>query len=317
MRIGLVLPAPPGYSETFFRSKIAGLANRGYKLILFVGANGGEAIENAEIKNAFPVPSNYILKLAFTFFVIGWLLMVCPKRVLKFYRLQKSEGQSFLSIIQGIYINAHILPYNVDWLHFGFATMGVKRENLARAINAKSAVSLRGFDISVYPLKHPGCYDLLWKRIDKVHVISDDLIEKMKITGFDSSVEVHKITPAINVSDFFQKQNDGSLHSPVKILSVGRLHWIKGFEYGMAAMARVKCDFNIDFHWTIIGAGVDYERLKFAASQLDLEDNITFKGDISHKEVSFEMLNTDIYMQPSIHEGFCNAVLEAQPSGCF
>ncbi|WP_157202477.1 glycosyltransferase family 4 protein [Marinilabilia salmonicolor] len=276
-----------------------------------------EVIEGTIIKKAFPVPSNYVLKLVFSFFVIGWLLIVCPKRVMKFYRLQKEDGLSVFPIIQSIYINAHILPYNLDWLHFGFATMGIKRENVARAINAKSAVSLRGFGISVYPLKHPGCYDLLWKRTDKVHVISDDLIKKMKITGSGSSPEVHKITPSIKVSDFIQKQNNGRFHTPVKILSVGRLHWIKGFEYGMEAMARLKNDFKINFHWTIVGSGVEYERLKFAAYQLDLENNITFKGNISHNEVSLEMLSTDIYMQPSIHEGFCNAVLEAQASGCF
>ena len=45
-------------------------------------------------------------------------------------------------------------------------------------MGAKSAVCFRGFDIGLYPHQHPGCYELLWQRIDKVHTISDDLYKK-------------------------------------------------------------------------------------------------------------------------------------------
>ena len=34
MKIGLVLSSPPGYSETFFRSKIKGLQANGYEVVL-------------------------------------------------------------------------------------------------------------------------------------------------------------------------------------------------------------------------------------------------------------------------------------------
>ena len=35
MIIGIVLPSLPGYSETFFRSKILGLQEKGIKIIVF------------------------------------------------------------------------------------------------------------------------------------------------------------------------------------------------------------------------------------------------------------------------------------------
>ena len=38
-RIGLVLSAVPGYSETFFRNKIKGLQLADYQVILFVQTN--------------------------------------------------------------------------------------------------------------------------------------------------------------------------------------------------------------------------------------------------------------------------------------
>ena len=36
MKIGLVLPSVPNYSETFFRNKIKGLIDSGFEVILFV-----------------------------------------------------------------------------------------------------------------------------------------------------------------------------------------------------------------------------------------------------------------------------------------
>ena len=37
MHIGIVLAATPGYSETFFLSKISGLLSAGHHVILFTG----------------------------------------------------------------------------------------------------------------------------------------------------------------------------------------------------------------------------------------------------------------------------------------
>ena len=38
MRIGIVLSSPPGYSETFFRSKIKGLQEKGHQVLLVTAA---------------------------------------------------------------------------------------------------------------------------------------------------------------------------------------------------------------------------------------------------------------------------------------
>ena len=83
--------------------------------------------------------------------------------------------------------------------------MSVRRENTAHAIGAKMAVSLRGYDISLYPLKHPGCYQLLWQRADKVHTISDALVQKAHEQGLSKAKLTVKITPAID-SKLFNKE---------------------------------------------------------------------------------------------------------------
>ncbi|MEZ4824312.1 MAG: hypothetical protein R2942_18715 [Ignavibacteria bacterium] len=57
--------------------------------------------------------------------------------------------------MKSVYINSHILSEKIDRLHFGFMTMTLKRENVAKAIDAEMSVSFRGYDINVYPLKIP------------------------------------------------------------------------------------------------------------------------------------------------------------------
>src|SRR5690606_11562827 len=101
---------------------------------------------------------------------------------------------------------------------------------------------------------------------------------------------------------------------PMVFMTTGRLHWKKGFVETMEALAILKSE-GLDFTYKIIGEGIDYERIAFAAYQLGLKDNVAFLGKLPHAEVKKELESATIYLQYSIQEGFCNAVLEAQAMG--
>src|SRR5690606_31093331 len=97
-------------------------------------------------------------------------------------------------------------------------------------------------------------------------------------------------------------------------MTTGRLHWKKGFLETLEALAMLKSE-GLDFTYKIIGEGNEYERIAFAAYQLGLKDHIQFLGKLPHAEVKKELESATIYLQYSIQEGFCNAVLEAQAMG--
>src|SRR5690606_32047031 len=111
-------------------------------------------------------------------------------------------------------------------LHFGFGTMTLGSEYVAQAMGAKMAVSFRGFDISIYPVKHPGCYQLLFERVDKVHVISNDLATLLYKQGLRKEKEVVKITPAIDTT-YFQTVKEKH-NATIQLMTIARLHWKKG-----------------------------------------------------------------------------------------
>ena len=223
-----------------------------------------------------------------------------PLICIRFIKLEKLSHGNWIRGFKNLIINSHIIGKNLDWLHFGFATTALGRENLALAMGIKAAVSLRGFDICLYPHHHPDCYNLLWQKIDKVHTISDDLYQKAVDLGLDPKIPYEKITPAINI-EFFKSNIDKDLHNPLRILTVGRLTWIKGYEYALKALVLLK-NAQIDFEYHIVGEGYYREAIMYSIYQLGLTKNVMLTGQISPVEVKNEMEWTDIYIQPSIQK---------------
>lgn len=318
MKIGIVLSKPPGYSETFFTSKIKGLQANGIEVILFVQSYKVPKKASMEMSiktySAPKIYANPIKQLFSSFWVFARLLPFLD-RVLHLVKLEKRNKSSLVEIYKKVYLNSHILKHNLNWLHFGFATQALRSEMVAEAIGAKMAVSFRGYDINVYPLKFKGCYDLLWKKVDKVHSISNFLINRAIQFGMPKDLDINIITPAVAPS-FFETPLNIKPFKKIKIVTVARFNWIKGLDIAIETMCLLKKN-GIEFEYHIIGSGSESEceRYKFQVIEQQLENNIFFHGRLTHNETKELLLNSSIYLQTSLSEGFCNATLEAQALG--
>lgn len=311
MRIGLVLSKTPAYSETFFYSKIKGLQENGFEVIVFCQkANNDFTL--CPVKEGPRVSGNWILQ---SWYLLKEYMLLLPHSatVGRYIKQERKEGTKWIALLKKIYLNSNLLNSKMDWLHFGFGTLSLGSETVAKAIGANMAVSFRGFDIAVYPVKHPDCYKILWKYVDKVHVISDDIRNLTYEYGLSKNVRIEKITPAIDSKVFSTSENTLTDGLPI-FMTTGRLHWKKGFEQTLEALAMLKAE-GIDFTYKIIGEGEEYERIAFTAYQMGLKENVHFLGKLTSSQVKNELINSHIYLQYSIQEGFCNAVLEAQAMG--
>ncbi len=313
MKIGLILNRPPVQSETFLISKIKGLQKNGHEIIIFAKTDCDFQLCKVV---TMPVVNRFLLiQIIKMFYQYILLFLKTPSITIKFLKLEKIDGKSFRNRWENLYLNAKILNYKIDWVHFGFATTTIRKENIAKAINAKMSISIRGYDIFIYPLKHPNCYDLLWKKIDKVHSISNCLLNKAKEYGLDDSIKQSIIYPAVDTSIFFRKKDERrSMKSKdsIQILTVARLHWIKGLDYVLQAIRNLNSE---KFNYTIVGDGIEYERLALTINQLNLSNNVQMVGYVPHDQILSYYKDADIYLQYSLEEGFCNAVLEAQSMG--
>lgn len=308
-----MLSAVPGYSETFFRNKIKGLRDSGFDVVLFVDyINKSDLKAPCEVIGAKNYDKGSVSNLLNGCAAIIKSCLQHPIQSYKLYQLDQKDGVPLPKRIKNLILNEFLLGQKLDWLHFGFGMLAKDRENVAEVIGAQMAVSFRGYDLYLSPLKHPGCYNSLFRKTVKYHVLS----EEMKQTLLDHAIDAKAIcviTPAID-TDFFQDENKLPTSDTIEIITVARLHWKKGLEYTLEALALLKKR-NLEFTYTIIGEGEEKERLLFAAHQLGLSDSVNFKGKLSQQEIKEQLSKSTIYLQYSIQEGFCNAVLEAQAMG--
>jgi colanic acid/amylovoran biosynthesis glycosyltransferase len=316
MRIGLVIPSTPSYSETFFTSKIKGLKNSGFTVILFT------QIISPDFSLCPVVKSPRVKGNKFLFFasVLKTVLTLLPhlKSVIRYYKLLKKSDNSTLNILKRIYLNSHILKYKLDWLHFGFTTQAIGSELVAKAIGAKMAVSFRGFDINVYPKKYKNCYTKVWTNVDKVHSISKYLVDEAYGLGLNKSVPTSIIPPAINLETItaINENQYKNTSKPFTICTVARLNWIKDISTALKTIQILKKTYP-DIVYKIIGTGStkEKERYLLLTKELDLKDNVIFCNKLEHAQTLQVVSECDIYLQTSLNEGFCNAVLEAQAIG--
>ena len=312
MKIGLILNNTPSPSEKFLIAKIKVLQQSGHRVIVFANqCSNFNLCKVIQMPKVNRVIIFQLIKMAFSFLI---LIIKSPIVTIKFLNLEKLDSVTLRRRLENLYLNSKILNRKLDWVHFGFATTTIRKTNVAKSIGAKMGVSIRGYDIFIYPLKNPDCYKNLWNKIDNLHSISKCLLVKAKEYGLNDTVKQTIIYPAVDTSFFRETREARHLNSVTKlqILTVARLHWIKGLEYTLQALAGLK---SIDFNYTIVGNGIDYERLILAINQLELNDKVELIGDISHKHIKSYYNKSDIYLQYSIQEGFCNAVLEAQSMG--
>jgi glycosyltransferase involved in cell wall biosynthesis len=100
--------------------------------------------------------------------------------------------------------------------------------------------------------------------------------------------------------------------SGLKIVSIGRLENQKGYDFAVDALKIVKQK-GFNFHWIILGEGVEKPKLVQLIAKNDLVENVTFVGI---KENHYPYVKyADIFMQTSRFEGKSIAIDEAKIVG--
>ncbi len=93
------------------------------------------------------------------------------------------------------------------------------------------------------------------------------------------------------------------------LVSVGRLEKQKGFDIAIE-VARILRNNHIDFNWYIVGDGNERDNLQSLIDSYELGDCMHLTGKMNNP---LPLVNKcDLYIQPSRHEGYGIAVLEAR-----
>ena len=210
---------------------------------------------------------------------------------------------------------APFLVLDPDVIHFEFGTQAVSNTYLREAVDAAAVVSLRGFDVNYSGLDVPGFFDEVWREVDVVHANGTDLWERGVRRGCPPDKPHRLIAPAVDATIF--RPGDprpgvlGGADRPVRVVSVGRLHWKKGYEWALAAI-RVLRDRGLHVEYRVVGGGPYADAVRACVADLGLEGVVHLLGDRSREEVLEEVRAADVFLHASVSEGFSNGVMEAQ-----
>jgi glycosyltransferase involved in cell wall biosynthesis len=102
--------------------------------------------------------------------------------------------------------------------------------------------------------------------------------------------------------------------NPFRVVSIGNLLHLKGFELGLRAFAKIQPQFPASEYW-MIGEGPERKRLLMLAQELDVESKVTFWGALPRSRVLEKLAACDVLIHPSLHDSGAGVCLEAMAAG--
>jgi len=184
-------------------------------------------------------------------------------------------------------------------------------------LGVKVIVSFRGADLFVNSLINTEICRTILQASDDSHFVSEALLRRARELGLPPTkgrvippgIEPHVFEPSASPRPDRPSPEDG-----LRLLSIGRLDWGKGYEYGLKVISII-AERGMKVRYDIVGEGRLYEALRYAVWQMGLEGVAHLHGRLGRDEFLPLMHQAHIYIQPAVREGFGNAVLEAQSFG--
>lgn len=140
-------------------------------------------------------------------------------------------------------------------------------------------------------------------------------ISKDKIVVIENGIDLEKYRP-VEYDEFEEKFHLGK--EDLLILSIARVAWHKGFEFALEAIHKVMKATDRLIKYMIVGSIEDqnyYWNLRKQTEKLSLKKNVIFSGFLSHNMKIQALTRADIFLAPSLHEGFGLVLLEAMALG--
>ncbi len=322
-RLVLVVPGFPKLSETFIVGKFLGLLERGWDVHVVCGESEPAEWRNFPALDKCPqararVKVSWLHRprwLATLLVPLAVLSCVCrnPRGTWRYW-LNGARQFGLPGVLRRLYLDAGIVGLSPDLVHFEFGALAVGRMHLKPLLGCRVIASFRGYDLNLSGLEEPDYFREIWGQADALHLLGEGLWQRAQQRGCPPDKPHALIPPAID-SDFFKP--DSRLHKedaskrPLRILSVGRLTWEKGYEHAIESI-RLLAEQGVRAELRIIGDGGMLEPLAYAQYQLGVERSVQFLGALPRAKVREELLAADMFLHAAVSEGFGNAVIEAQ-----
>ena len=162
-------------------------------------------------------------------------------------------------------------------------------------------------------------YKRIYLKADRIKVISRFIEREVRAIGYSRAIDV--IPNAVDVAKFSQfvppvelvklKEKYEKKMGDVFLFTASRLVLSRGVEDTIRALAFLPAHVKL----LIAGTGDDQAQLEAIARDINVRDRVIFAGHIDHAQLPLFYKISDIFVRPSIIEGFGNVFVEAFAAG--
>lgn len=155
-----------------------------------------------------------------------------------------------------------------------------------------------------------------YSRMDRIYVVSNGVGEKFSNIYPQYKGKIRLFRNLLNKEEIIRKAREGigftDEFEGVRLLTVGRLHYQKGYDIAIEALERIIKD-GYKVRWYVIGEGMERANLEALIKEYGVEDSFILMGKKSNPYPYIKQ--ADIYIQGTRFEGKSIAVEEAQILG--
>lgn len=179
-------------------------------------------------------------------------------------------------------------------------------------VKARRRVAWFHSDFPATHLDRPKFQDL-YNRFDAFAACSSGLAERLRALLPDVRGEFQVCPNVVNVAACRAQAAQGAGFDDAfdgpRILSVGRLDSLKGFDLAARVCARLVRQ-GLRLRWYVVGEGADRAKIEALVRELGLAEHFFLLGEKDNPYPFFAAC--DLYVQPSRADGYCLAVAEAR-----
>lgn len=320
MKLLLVAGTFPERSETFIYRKAVGLAARGHDVTIASRAAGDWSAYPAPLPPTLRVevwPPDMRLhapgRVAAAALGSTRALARAPAGVRALVSAVRAHPLTRDNVSVQVLRHLPLVGRRFDVVHFEFLGLAGMYP-LARAVTSSPVVvSCRGTETHTLSRKTGYVRDALvatYRDADAVHCVSQHLADAIRaVGGPHPNLWVNR--PALDLDELPVRSSSGG---PLRLVSVGRLVWQKGYDHLLLAYVRMR-ERGVAFHAQIVGDGELRSSLAFAIADLGLGDHVELVGAVSSEEALRRIAAADVFVLSSHTEGISNAAIEAMAIG--
>ncbi len=329
MRIAFVVSSFPTLSQTFVIDKIVGVLERGHEAAIYAHRIPQDEIVHPavarfglmELLHAPRFPRLRSARLAKLAVLAGAAFCRRPQAIVDALRVSRYGPMASSLELLCAALPIH-QPTRFDVVHAQFGTNGIKAAFLRKhgLLQGRLLTHFYGYDLTVFPrTASRRIYDHLFAVGDLFAANSHFLIRRAVQLGCPPD-RIICLRVATDLSRFRFVERRPPARGPIQILTVARLVEVKGIEFAIRAIARVRRH-RTGIVLRIVGDGPLQNSLAQLARDLNVSDCVEFLGSLPHDLLTQIYAQAHLFVLPSVvasdgaEEGLGGVLTEAQAVG--